>query len=192
MSLELNPLESRERHVIEPGSEILGGILLTRAGIVVDTEENPQVYEAVLAGVDERLARRSDIGTPIILKAIKAEASQRVMHHVRGYAKILNSEAEKRGRSRLGPEDEIGLSTFMSYGIGICQQHALLSGATVRMLQQRGDLGDGAVSLESGRPGPLHPDRHVMVDFSEAESGETFTIEATGVSSDMRTLAFIW
>src|SRR5665213_238266 len=53
---ELRPLVDRERPLIRNGTFELGGVLATRVGIVVDIDENPEVYQEVIDQVDERLA----------------------------------------------------------------------------------------------------------------------------------------
>jgi hypothetical protein len=195
MSVEFNPLEERERHIIEPGAEILGGILLTRAAIVVDVEENPEPYNAVLGVIDDRVAGLKGLGSEVtahdFLKVVDRTVVRFVPFYQAGYGKILKNEAELRGAERITQEHEIGLSRFISLA-GICHQHSLLSGTMLRLLQERGDIG-GTISIEPAKSlrfpeAPLdHPDRHTKVIFSEGEQSYSLDIN-TGVSKLRKSL----
>jgi len=190
MNVKLSPLQSRERHVIEEGTEVLGGVLQTRVGVVVDFDENPDIYYGVLSDIDDRLAKRSDVSTSVILKTVEAVVGKKINHYPRGYQHILSNEAESQSIRRLEPTHEMGLSKFVHLEVGICHQHTLLSATMLRLLQERGDIG-GTVSVESPRGNKWYADRHTNVAFSEG--GENFTVNvAGGVTSDVRTLAFIW
>lgn len=196
LEVHLEPLEERGRQVIRAGTEILGGVLLTRTGIVVDTEENPEPYEDILRTLDDTWKFEEENyldwerSNPVILKAINREVDKRIKFAgTQDYGRILRREAESRDLQHLTQSDKIGLSTFITSGSGICHQSALLSATLIRLLQQRGDIG-GEVSLESGRPNQDHPDRHTFVKFSDA--GENFTIDmVSGIHSDSRRLTFL-
>lgn len=160
------------RHVIEEGTEILGGVLLTRAGIVVDNTENPGAYQAVLEAVDRELPVDGPDHAIDVLSAVGRVVGRVMPYDTDEYRRLLKKEASARGEDYLGPEDRIGLSGFINVG-GICHQQALLEATMVRLLQLRGDLG-GSVSVVSGLPGPDHPDRHTKAVFTE--DGLRFTL----------------
>jgi len=178
MNSLLVPLETRERHVIRSGTGIVGGVLLARAGIVVDFDENPDPYLEVLANVRQRLEWEDVWSTHTILKAVRGATDRSIPYDPRGYQRTLRQEAERIGVDNLTPENQIGLSQFMESG-GICHQWALVGATTIELLQRGGEL-SGSVSLESGQPNEAHPDRHVMVDFTEAGQEQTYTLSING------------
>lgn len=178
MALFVNPCESRERPIIKSGTEILGGVLLTRTGIAVDTDENPTVYRSVLDEVDEKMERAEDQSAHTLLQAVDCVVKRRISYDLRTYRKILKTNAEDLGVQHLTPYHQIGLSEFIYAGVGICHQYSLLAGVVLRQLQERGDLG-GRVSLESGCPNPDHPDRHTMVTFTEDDQSFALQINAS-------------
>lgn len=147
---------------------------MTRAAIVVDTDENPALYQSMLDEVDEKIERQKDRSPSVILDAVKEVADNRIPYDPRTYKQILKLNAEDLGVRRLTPYHQIGLSEFIYAGAGICHQYSLLAGAVLRLLQERGDMG-GRVSLDSGLPSPSHPDRHTMVSFEE--DGQSFVLQ---------------
>jgi hypothetical protein len=116
-----------------------------------------------------------DPGTLDVLIAVEAASAVAMPYDSDDYRKLLKEEAVARGAERLGPEDYLGLSRFMFIG-GICHQQALLEAATVRLLQQRGDLADGSISVVSY---DVTLDRHTKAVFRE--EGRSFTLVGGGL-----------
>jgi hypothetical protein len=183
---ELNPLEVGDRPTIEEGSEIIGGVLLTRVGVVVDLEENPKPYLKAMEMVDgwlepPELEWEEPNTVKEILLAVDRAAKRYAPTRIRYYEEFLAEQAKLRGVDRLTNQDQIGLSSFILdrevYGPvgGICHQRTLLTASLICMLQNRGILG-GSVSVQSGRPNPQHPDRHTSVSFIDGE--EEFVLDA--------------
>ena len=193
----MNPLKDVPRHVIEPGAEVLNGVFLARAGIVVDIDENPEPYETVLADIDARLSRPDDwvdreITLLDTLWAVHESANKFAPFNKLGYAEVLKDEAARHGVDRVSPEHHIGLSTFIAEQTGyftrpiggICHEHSLLSAAMIRLLQLRGDVGEGDVDV---RRRTNHPDEHTIVELT-LES-EWYQIDwPTGVIAPRRRL----
>ncbi len=174
--MALNPLEVRERPIITPGSEILGGVLLTRTGIVVDYDENPAPYEHVYGVVDGQLSSEQMTEPPVVAEAVHATVKTLLPYSEDQYKAILKKQVELRGGSHLDRDDQVGLSTFIFNG-GICHQQALLSGAMFTLLKQRRALA-AEISIESAIPNEAHPDRHVRAvlrtdtEFIALETGQ--------------------
>ncbi len=171
---ELKPLEDRNRHIIESGTEVLGGKLLTRAAFVVDAEENPEIYGRILELIDERMAGLERMGAQVgsydRLKATFAAVSRVLPWNEPQYAATLKAEALSRGVERVTTDHEIGLSRFIGVA-GMCHQHSLLSATMLRLMQERGDLG-GNVSVETAASrgsgvSADHPRRHTRAILIE-------------------------
>jgi hypothetical protein len=139
----------------------------------VDTDENPEHYRAVMEEIDERLGHIDDAQTFDVLRVTEAVAAHVLPYDDDDYRELLKTEARAKGVDRLGAEDYIGLSKFMFIG-GICHQQALLEGAMLRLLQQRGDIG-GAVSLAFYYG---NPEVHTKVIFTE--EGRDFILVGGG------------
>jgi hypothetical protein len=174
---DLLPVESHGRHVIREGTEILGGVLLTRAGIVVDVEENPEPYQAILADIDRSLARSEAVSIHTILRTVKSTAKEQIPHQGDRYFETLRDEAALHDVQRLTPDHHIALSRFLGRG-GICHQQSLLDATMLQLLQQRGDI-EGTVNLESCLPSKVHPDRHTRVAYTAG--GHDYILDHVGV-----------
>lgn len=191
----LNPLEVRDRPIIVEGSPILGGVLLSRVGIVVDVDENPQPYRAAMEATQLRIDQIAELGNPLtnsaILYAVDRAARKYAPYSPVSYINALQIEAQLRGKNRLDVVDRVGLSTFIAEGGreyfdlpigGTCQHYSLLSGALIELLQQAGVLG-GSVTIQSTRPNAYHPDRHTRTVFVDAS--ERFFLDiVSGVHQD--------
>ena len=103
--MALNPLEVRERPIITPGSEILGGVLLTRTGIVVDYDENPAPYEHVYGVVDGQLSSEQMTEPPVVAEAVHATVKTLLPYSEDQYKAILKKQVELRGGSHLDRDD---------------------------------------------------------------------------------------
>lgn len=195
---DLNPIERRDRTVIAEGSEILGGVFLSRVGIVIDVDENPEPYQKAMDMIDARLAKSVKLGDELtnleILTAVERTAHKLAPYNPRGYTKLLKNQAQQLGIDQLTEQDQIGLSTFITEREGVfawpiggtCQHYTLLNGALISLLQQRETLG-GTVAVQSTRPDAHHPDRHTRIVFVDEPNKYIIDI-ATQVSEAPRLL----
>lgn len=176
-------LESRPRHIITADTEdILGGVLLTRTGVVVDTAENSEAYEEALDSVDRYTNKNDELGELGILRAVYVSARERVpfINNLQ-YGELLKKMAIARSADDdlLTQEHRVGLSEFIGSG-GICQENALFQATLLTLLRERGDL-SGAIKLESIRPDGAHPDRHIRTSYATPEDVYVLDIEFGGV-----------
>lgn len=179
-----------QRQLIVPNSEeILGGVFSSRVGVVVDNEENPGPYDAVVEAVSRKSERQSkyyleELTLIDILEYVKSVVKKATPYSPSRY----NSLVEKRWGLKGGasapdePEFMVGLSDLLIQGANTCQNYALLAGATIRLLQRQeercgGINPDFAVSIENGRPWTNHTDRHVYTTLNTGEL--TYTIDPT-------------
>lgn len=182
--MSLNPLEARERPIITAGSEIMGGVLLTRTGIVVDYDENPTPYEQVYGVVNGQLTDEQAAQPPAVAEAVHSTVKMLLPYSEDRYKDILGKQAEAKGVVSLRPDDRIGLSVFIFEG-GICHQQALLAGAMFTLFKQRRSL-DAEISVESTIPNKAHPDRHVRAVLRT--DTEHIALETAQVSRSRRRL----
>ncbi|MEX2014597.1 MAG: hypothetical protein WD885_01540 [Candidatus Saccharimonadales bacterium] len=105
-----NSVETGNRHIIGPGTEILGGVFLGRNSIIVDSDKKPEPYEFAYNRFGNILSDPSqasvvEIGTTV------SEVVRRILPFSRHWGKsVLRVEADSRGQDRIRPTDEIGLS----------------------------------------------------------------------------------
>ena len=65
-----NSIATAERHIINSSTNVLGGVLLTRTGIVVDFDENPAPYEYTYRTVDDDYAIEADTPAEDVAEAV--------------------------------------------------------------------------------------------------------------------------
>lgn len=141
------------RHIIGPDTGVLNGVLptLEHGAIVVDFEENPQVYEMVYRSVANRLLhdRRQPPGSLDFARIVNQVVKTLLPFEDRLTDTLLRAEAEKRGLESIGPEDEIELSRFI--GGGSCHHQTLLGASILSLLQERQGI-EGTVSVRMEPP----------------------------------------
>jgi hypothetical protein len=147
------------RHIIVPGEEVLGGVLLTRAAIAVDIDECPAPYEYAFRTADSEMTDRQRESALHIGSVVNDIVRGIVPFSKKLTVDILRTEAQSRGIDRLDQSHTIGLSGFIFKG-GICHQQTLLVAAVLRLFQERRGIG-GLVSVEHAKITEGRPDRHV-------------------------------
>jgi hypothetical protein len=174
-----NSIATAERHIIKSNTDVLGGVLLTRTGIVVDLEENPEPYEYTYRTVDEEYVVEADTPAEDVAEAVVRSVRAAIPFDTYEYKKVIRNEAAARGVTRLTPDDRIGLSEFFFKG-GLCHQQALLTATTLTLLQQRRGI-EGKISVDSTMPNEHDPDRHVLVRYTTEDADLLLDSLGTGV-----------
>lgn len=159
-----NQTAGRERFVIQNGTPVLGGVFLSRLGIVVDTDTNPTFYNAMVNQVKGDLEiKEPEENTPYDI-AYSVHRLARVLTplQIPSYPRVLSTMASVTGKKHLEPSDEFPLSAFIG-GPCICHQRTLLEASLLELLKDEGVLGaEVDITTRWTQPSEDHPDRHIQ------------------------------
>lgn len=138
------------RPLIVSGSEVLNGVFLADAAIVVDFADNPEQYEKLYLRTVEQLDDDSLEGVAHTVNRVIQEAMPPSEAKT---GEVLKTAATARNLHRLRMCDEIGLSKFIESGGGVCYHQALAVASVVQLLGIRRDIaGKALIQTESLKP----------------------------------------
>jgi hypothetical protein len=162
-NMSYDTLSAAGRHIIEPGTPIMGGVFLADVALVVDFNENPDPYEKLFDQASASITDRQLSSGLHIARTVNEAVQDAVPYSTEAKGKVLQAEAHSRGLFTLDARHAVGLSSFIDEG-GTCQEQILVIGTIFELLQMRRGIG-GIASVVHSKAAKGKPDRHVDLEY---------------------------
>lgn len=161
------------RHVIESGTPVINGVLLTKTSLVFDFEEQPDVYEKIYERIVASLPDGSVESPFDTVKAVGAVVTEAVEYDEDIKRKVLRDIATERGlQRRLGVSDETFLSESVKAGGGVCHDQSLVAAGMLQLLgERRGLIGETSLERRGIHSSVRYttPGQRIIMDLSEGK-----------------------